>query len=132
MVMVLAGGHPSGESGMRGDAKASWAVAKTTNVAQPDTYFMHVPQTTDDGLETPNRDAAALAVKPAGARHNLERCRNWGNYKAVLCRAARTLSWLRHEACGTPSQKRDNPSAMMELQISAVFLMIRFAAGKRH
>src|SRR6476619_358908 len=63
---------------------------------------------------TLTRSERTLALNPLFPRHNLERCLNWGNYRAGLARPGRTLSWLCHWSCGTPSQKRDNPSAMME------------------
>ena len=114
--MVLAGGQPSGESGIRGEAKANSAVTEATSATQIDTHFMHVPNWPAMALKRADLDAARKTdPEPCcPPRHNLERRLNWGNYKAGLARPARTLSWLCHGSCGTPSQKRDNPSAMME------------------
>jgi hypothetical protein len=56
--MVLAGGQPSGESGIRGEAKANCAVTEATRVTQTDTHFMQVPNWPAMALKRPDLDAA--------------------------------------------------------------------------
>ena len=56
--MVLAGGQPSGESGIRGEAKANCAVTEATRVTQTDTHFMQVPNWQALALKRPDLDAA--------------------------------------------------------------------------
>ena len=56
--MVLAGGQPSGESGISGEATANCAETKATSVTQLDTHFMQVPNWPAMALKRPDLDAA--------------------------------------------------------------------------